>query len=200
MVNTFSVPSLIISRQEDGSLSGSIRSPRGCSIQALLHSHGDLFIDFGGHDCAGGFSMEAPREKVFLKRLVEYCKTWKPKIMEDIPEVDAEIPGNYLTPEVWDMVTRLGPYGEGFRPLLFYSRNLLIEKSELMGKEPQNHLKFLLSSDSAKFPAIFWNGADQFTDFMNPDNRVNLLYHVNRNHYMNRETLQIIVIDMEPAS
>jgi len=199
MVNTFSLPSMILSRQEDGSISGSIRSPRGCSIQSLLQSHADLFIDFGGHDCAGGFSMEKAREQEFLSRLKEYCKTWKPIIVEDISEVDAEIPGEYLKPEVWEMVSRLGPYGEGFRPLLFYSRNLLIEKSELMGKEPQNHLKFLMSSDSAKFPAVYWNGAEQFQDFMTPDNRVNLLYHVNRNYYMNRETLQIIVIDMEPS-
>jgi len=199
MVNTFSLPSLILSRQEDGSLSGSIRSPRGCSIQELLQSHGDLFIDFGGHDCAGGFSMEAVNEQKFLSRLKKYCQSWKPEKTEDLPEVDAEIPGDYLNPEVWEMVSRLGPYGEGFRPLLFYSRNLLIEKAELMGKEPQNHLKFLMSSDSAKFPAVFWNGAEQFQDYMSPDNRVNLLYHVNRNYYMNRETLQITVIDMEPS-
>ncbi|QEN09787.1 single-stranded-DNA-specific exonuclease RecJ [Oceanispirochaeta crateris] len=200
MVNTFSVPSLILSRQEDGSLSGSIRSPRGCSIQSLLHAHADLFIDFGGHDCAAGFSMEGSNEEAFVRRLGEFCKTWKPEISEDIPEVDAEIPVEYLNPELWEMVSRLGPYGEGFRPLLFFSRNLLIEKSELIGKEPQNHLKFLLSSETAKFPALYWNGAENFKDYMSPDNRVNLLYHVSRNYYMNRESLQITVIDMEPAN
>ncbi|MDC7242000.1 MAG: single-stranded-DNA-specific exonuclease RecJ, partial [Spirochaetales bacterium] len=89
---------------------------------------------------------------------------------------------------------------EGFSPLTFYSRDILIEKSELIGKEPQNHLKFLLSSESSKFPALYWNAAEKFTDFMKPDNRINLLYHVNRNVYMNRETLQITVIDMEPAN
>ncbi|MDA3956098.1 single-stranded-DNA-specific exonuclease RecJ [Oceanispirochaeta sp.] len=200
MVNTFSVPSLILSRQEDGSLSGSIRSPRGCSIQPLLHAHADLFVDFGGHDCAAGFSMEGSKEELFVRKLGEFCRTWKPEIAEDIPDVDAEIPGEYLNPELWEMVGRLGPYGEGFRPLLFFSRNLLIEKSELIGKEPQNHLKFLLSSESSKFPALYWNGAENFKEYMSPDNRVNLLYHVSRNYYMNRESLQITVIDMEPAN
>ncbi len=200
MVNTFGVPSLILSRQGDGTLSGSIRSPRGCPIQSLLQHHAFLFSDYGGHDCAGGFSMDGERENEFLKTLREFCISWKPELSEDIPEVDAEIPGDYLKPELWDMVSRLGPYGEGFSALTFYSRNILIEKSELIGKEPQNHLKFLLSSENSKFPALYWNAAEKFTDFMRPDNRVNLLYHVNRNVYMNRETLQITVIDMEPAN
>ncbi|MDC7234886.1 MAG: single-stranded-DNA-specific exonuclease RecJ [Spirochaetales bacterium] len=200
MVNAFSVPSLILARQPDGSLSGSIRSPRGCSIQDLLGHHADLFTDYGGHDCAAGFSMEASREKDFLAMLKEYCRKWKPDIREDIPEVDAEVPSDFLKPELWDMVSRLGPYGEGFRPLTFLSRDILIEKSELIGKEPQNHLKFLLSTEISKFPALYWNAAEKFQEFMRPDNRVNLLYHVNRNSYMNRETLQITVIDMEPAN
>jgi single-stranded-DNA-specific exonuclease len=199
MVNTFSVPSLILSRQGDGSLSGSIRSPRGCPIQDLLGHHSSLFSDYGGHDCAAGFSMDGDKEDQFLRMLKKYCKEWKPEISEDIPEVDAEIPVDYLKPELWDMVSRLGPYGEGFRPLIFFSKNILIEKSELIGKEPQNHLKFLLSTEFSKFPALYWNAADKFQDFMHPDNRVNLLYHVSRNSYMNRETLQITVLDMEPA-
>ena len=199
MVNAFSVPSLILSRQADGTLSGSLRSPRDCPIQSLLHAHGEMFIDFGGHDCAAGFSMDGKREDEFLARLTEFCKDWTPEITEDILEVDAEIPLSYLKPELWDMVSALGPYGEGFRPLIFYSRNLLIEKAELIGKEPQNHLKFLLSSENSKFPALYWNAADKYGDQFSPDKRVDLLYHVNRNHYMNRETLQITVIDMEPS-
>ncbi len=199
MVSAFSVPSLILSRQADGTLSGSLRSPRDCPIQGLLQAHGDMFIDFGGHDCAAGFSMEGHREEEFLARLTGFCRDWTPELSEDVLEVDAEIPDSYLKPELWDMVSALGPYGEGFRPLVFYSRNLLIEKAELIGKEPQNHLKFLLSSEHSKFPALYWNAAEKYGDHFSPDNRVNLLYHVNRNHYMNRETLQITVIDMEPS-
>ena len=200
MVNSLKVPAIILSHQEDGTLSGSVRSPDDCPVRTILDGMTDLFTDFGGHDCAAGFSMEGDKEELFVRRLSAFTKKWTPEEKaEAIPEVDAEIPSKYLSPELWDMVTGLEPYGDSFRPILFYSKNVLIEKTDLIGKEPQNHLKFLLDTGTYKCPALFWNGAEHFQDFMRPDNRVNLLYHVKRNYYMNKETLQMVIVDMEPA-
>jgi len=200
MVNTFHVPSIILSRQEDGQLSGSIRSPESCPVRPILADMADLFNDFGGHDCAAGFSMDGSKEEKLKSRLRQFTSKWEPDIkVETVPEIDAEIPLDYLSPELWDLVSRMQPYGEGFKPLLFFSRGLTVEKADLIGKEPQNHLKFLLSSGKCRFPALFWNGAEQFQDFMRPDNRVNLLYHISRNYFMNKETLQMTILDMEPA-
>ena len=200
MVNSFHVPAIILSRQEDGTLSGSVRSSEDCPVRPILESMTELFIDFGGHDCAAGFSMEARNEELFYQRLTEFTAHWEPgDRVEPEPEVDAEIPHEYLNPALWDMVTTLAPYGESFRPLIFYSGNMLVEKAELIGREPQNHLKFLLSAGEYKFPALYWNGAECFQEFMRPDNRVNLLYHLKRNYYMNKETLQMVILDMEPA-
>ncbi len=200
MVNSFRIPAIILSRQEDGSLSGSVRSPEDCPVRPILESMTELFTDFGGHDCAAGFSLEASREELFYKKLAEFTETWEPGDQEEpVPEVDAEIPHEYLNPALWEMVSSLEPYGESFRPLIFYSSGLVIEKAELIGKDPQNHLKFLLSAGEHKFPALFWNGAEKFQEFMRPDNRINMLYHLKRNYYMNKETLQMVVLDMEPA-
>ncbi|OQY32384.1 MAG: single-stranded-DNA-specific exonuclease RecJ [Spirochaetaceae bacterium 4572_59] len=200
MVNSFNVPAIILSKQEDGSLSGSVRSMKDCPVRLILASMSDLFTDFGGHDCAAGFSMEGDKEELFRKRLVDFTKTWDPGDREEaIPEVDAEIPEKFLSPDLWDMVSRMEPYGDSFKPFVFLSKGLLVEKADLIGKEPQNHLKFLLSSKEGKFPALYWNGAEKFQDFMRPDNRVNLLYHIKRNYYMNKESLQLVILDMEPA-
>ena len=48
MVNTFRVPAIILSRQDDGTLSGSVRSPEDCPVRPILESMTEIFNDFGG--------------------------------------------------------------------------------------------------------------------------------------------------------
>ena len=200
MVNSFRVPSIILSRQDDGTLSGSVRSPEDCPVRPILESMAELFIDFGGHDCAAGFSLEASKEELFYRQLSDFTRDWDPGDREEpVPDVDAEIPHDYLNPSLWEMAASMEPFGEGYRPLIFYSKGLLVEKAEHIGRDPQNHLKFLLSAGNHKFPALYWNGAEKFQDFMRPDNTVNMLYHIKRNYYMNKETLQLVILDMEPS-
>ena len=146
MVNSFRVPSIILSRQDDGTLSGSVRSPEDCPVRPILESMAELFIDFGGHDCAAGFSLEASKEELFYRQLSDFTRDWDPGDREEpVPDVDAEIPHDYLNPSLWEMAASMEPFGEGYRPLIFYSKGLLVEKAEQYRKG---------SSESSEIPFI----------------------------------------------
>ena len=80
---------------------GSIRSNQNRVIADFFERHGTEFLSFGGHDFAGGFSIERGRVEGFVQAFFERA--------EEIPQppaadgetitIDAEIPLTYLSPE-----------------------------------------------------------------------------------------------------
>ncbi|WP_461248788.1 DHHA1 domain-containing protein, partial [Treponema sp. R6D11] len=65
---TFNVPAMAISVGEE-ICTGSIRSTRGYNVQILFEQCGNLFIDCGGHQAAGGFSMVMQNWDAFMDKL-----------------------------------------------------------------------------------------------------------------------------------
>ncbi|MDR1318005.1 MAG: single-stranded-DNA-specific exonuclease RecJ, partial [Treponema sp.] len=101
----FNVPAIAVSFGEDV-YTGSLRSARSYDLGFLLERCGDLFIDSGGHKSAAGFSIEKKNWDSFLERL----ETVAASIEFDEDEggqaiqVDAELPLDYLRPEIFRLV------------------------------------------------------------------------------------------------
>ena len=74
MTGILKVPAIVASFQEDGTVVGSIRSARGFPISSFLEACADLFIDYGGHDAAAGFSLQMKDWPEFEARTIAYCR------------------------------------------------------------------------------------------------------------------------------
>ena len=92
MTNVFSVPAVVASFQADGTVVGSVRSARGFNIGSFLEASAELFIDYGGHDAAAGFSLQAKDWPEFLRRAEAYVEAIELDSGEEILEIDAELP------------------------------------------------------------------------------------------------------------
>ncbi len=196
LVKFFKVPAIVVSLMKERA-TGSLRCPHDFKIGNFLSHFGDLFIDFGGHDYAAGFTMAVEKEPEFEARFYEFVPTFNPpEKEEDIRFVDAEIPLSYLKPDLWNVVEFFEPYGEGNPQLVFLTRGMRIESCDLFGRKSDEHLKMLLDSGRFKWPAILWNGAGRLdTDFSLYD-KVDVLYNLSKNQYRNKETLQLIILDI----
>ena len=101
-----------------------------------------LFIDWGGHDFAAGFSLLPEHLEDFYRKTKIYMKEYTAKPYEEKPlEIDAELPNKYLTPELIHTVERFEPYGEKNTPLIFLSRKVTISQLDIIGKTEKTACK-----------------------------------------------------------
>ncbi|MCK5251183.1 MAG: hypothetical protein KAJ98_14520, partial [Spirochaetaceae bacterium] len=118
--------------------------------------------------------------------------------------VDAELSHEEfirLGPEgLENLLERLEPYGEGFRPLTFLTRSVKIFQAELVGKPKNNHLKLLVSLGSNRWPALWWDGAERYGTVIRKDAEVDLVYRVDRDRWRGAEARRLTILEASPCS
>ena len=198
MMTRFKVPSLAASIGEE-TVTGSLRSIRGYDLRFLLEPCADLFIDWGGHDYAAGFSMVKQNWPIFLDRLKTASLHIELEAVadEELINVDAELPLSFMTPDILNMADRFEPYGEANDVLIFMARNVRIEALSLMGKTETKHVKMTLDMGKHKWPAIYWQAADKVKHDFDLGDKVDLCFKVNRNFFNGNEIPQLIISDIK---
>ncbi len=88
----YKLPAIIVTAIEDGLYKGTGRSPDGVNLFALLNKHSDLFLRFGGHAAACGFTIEGSK----LGELEDALK----KETEELYNTNEEAFHHRINPEV----------------------------------------------------------------------------------------------------
>jgi single-stranded-DNA-specific exonuclease len=196
----FNVPAIAVSFAP-GVYTGSVRSARGYNICGLLEQCGDIFIDSGGHAFAGGFSLVKENWSAFLERLnsaafsIEFDEG-----EEKVLYIDAELPHEYLTPDILDIVDRLAPYGKGNEPLMFLAKNLDVDEINFIGKTESKHLKMILSGGKHKWPALYWEAAERVINKeFGMGDRVDVVCTFSRNWYKGIPSCQMVITDLRKS-
>jgi single-stranded-DNA-specific exonuclease len=193
---TFHVPAIVLTKQ-NGLVTGSMRSLPGISVNSFLESLSELFIDYGGHDLAAGFSLTADKLPVFMKNAGKSLSQLKNvSHAENTVNIDAEIPAKFMNLELEKIIDLFEPYGEKNRPLIFMSKNVKIAEVSSIGKTG-DHLRLLIDSGEFKWPAVFWNGSEFYKKVFEKDDMVDIVYNLNRNYFQSRETLQLSILDLK---
>lgn len=200
MVQKFQVPSIAITFTEDKSVAaGSMRSCRNCVATKLLDNFGDFFINHGGHDYAAGFSFDSAKLEIFKAKLKELSKDIILSDEGDEIIVDAELPTEYINPDLLPLVEKFEPFGEENRDLVFVSKSLKIQDAKIMGKTEPYHLKITFDCGKYKFPAIFWKEGERLNRDFKIGDKVDVLYTIGKNIFNGSITPQMIIIDIEKS-
>ena len=198
LVKVFEVPSIAITILEDGTAVGSVRSTRGFDVTPMLDSCGELFLNHGGHNYAAGFSLNKENLNALLQHFLEYTAVIELEDNQDTTlQTDAEIPHDYLTPNLLKTIDLFEPYGEGNPQLLFFSRKLKIVSADIIGKGEKKHLKLVLAGGKHKWPALFWNAAERLGRDFSLGDSIDVVYRLERNLFNGMETAQMIVQEVE---
>jgi single-stranded-DNA-specific exonuclease len=198
LTGVFKIPSLVASIGEE-TITASCRSSRGYNLRNLLEPLEDLFLDWGGHNFAAGFSISPVNWGPFLDRLKLAAGeiTLAEGLDEETLIVDAELPLSYLKPEIFDVIDRFEPYGEGNDALTFMARNLRITDISLMGKPEVKHVKLTLDAGKHKWPAVYWQAVDKVKQDFDLGDNVDLVFKITRNWFKGNETPQLVVSDLK---
>lgn len=199
MVNRFKVPSLVVAFNGESTVTGSLRSSRNYDLRSLLEQCADLFLDWGGHDFAAGFTMLKSNWETFLERLKGVAATMEleESVDEELVQIDAELPLKYMNADLLNIVDQFEPYGEKNNPLIFLARNLKIIDLSLMGKNEAKHVKLTIDSGTFKWPAVYWQAAEKIKRDFDLNDRVDMVFRVNRNYFNGNETPQLIITDIK---
>lgn len=182
---------------EDGIGKGSARSIPGFDIHFALRECSDLLLQFGGHKYAAGLTIEEKNIPEFTRR---FKKVAGEMISSDdlIPkyEIDAEISLAQITPELIKYLGDFAPFGPKNTKPLFVSHNLNVAYPKLVGSHCQ-HLRFRVRQEGYEFDAIAFNMGDKYSALAKKEGKVDLIYHIERNEWMNRVNTQLQVKDLK---
>ena len=119
---------------------------------------------------------------------------------EETVSIDAELPPDYLSPDILKLVDRLEPYGKENDPLTFMAKNLIVRDINFIGKPESKHLKMTVDSGRHKWPALYWQAADRVLNKeFGIDDRVDLVFCMSRDYYKGNETPQIMITDLRKS-
>ena len=194
LVNVYDIPAMAITFVDENAI-GSMRSCRGFEVLSLLDKMSDLFVSYGGHAYAAGFTFKKERLNDFLAALDKFVPEIELSSSEaEQINIDAEIPSDYLKPD-----DDFEPYGEENRELTFMSRSLRICDAAVIGKTERQHLKLTFDLGRTKWPAMYWGGAESLHRDFDKGDLVDVLYQVGRNCFNGVETPQLIITDIRKS-
>ncbi len=194
LLRNHKVPSLVLAYVQESQVRGSMRSGDDFNTRDFLETFSELFIDFGGHPCAGGFNMKRENLSLFKTQLEEFLEHYEmPKEGQEVVTIDVELPVDYLNPGLIKLVEAFEPYGEANPPLQFLIKKAKIEALQHLGQSGA-HLKFQLRHGQYSWPALFWNGSEEVLHTFAVDDYVDVVFRMGRNYFRNTETLQLTIV------
>jgi len=122
IVERYNRPALVISREGEEA-HGSGRSIRAFHLLEAMESCGPLFSRYGGHSHACGFSMPAANIAELRTRLDQFARARLTLAdFEPVLDLDAELSLADVTPELFQALRLLEPYGMGNPEPVFAAR------------------------------------------------------------------------------
>lgn len=195
LVKDYKVPAMLISA--DGKVArGSARSVPGVNCYTLLSKCKDYFEGFGGHKEAAGFSIDPARIPEFQKALRAVAR--ESVVEEDcrfVVDIDAVLEPSRLSMKTVRLLEPLMPYGHGNPEPVFYTNELVPVEFKTVGNG--QHLKCTFSDPTGKMmvDAIGFRLSDKIDRLYKK--RVELVFHLDINRWMGRETMQLRLIDIK---
>jgi single-stranded-DNA-specific exonuclease len=174
---------------------GSARSLGGFDIIEAFRQHGHLFVEFGGHTQAAGFSIKQENIPLLRQQLNEYAARLMP-CAEMAPEIyfDGVAEGGDIGAELLGSLEQMEPCGEGNPETLFMMENVTLVDSRNLGLENQ-HWKFRVSSGGQQHECIGFYLGDQSGQFEVGD-QLDILFHPEWNHFNGEARIQMRIRDV----
>jgi len=188
-------PVILLAKDGD-TLTGSGRAPEEVDLFSAISSCHDLFLRFGGHRSAAGVKLPFKKIDEFIQRFEKAVLEQLSRAIQPVAlKLDAEVnltelaTGSYL-----QILEQLEPFGPGYEPPLFSTRNFVVHGAKIVG---QNHLKISIQSaeTTGRNPCLellAWGHGDKVDISWNG---VELAFTPSVNKWNGRKSVQLILKD-----
>lgn len=200
IVDTYYKPVIIMEVKEDEGIAvGSCRSIEGFNILNALQSMPELFVKFGGHAGAAGFTIPIKNIELFKRKINEYAK----KILKEddfvkIINIDKQIPMQKMSYEFFKTIELLKPFGFGNPMPTFQTKNVLLENIKFIG-ENKNHIMFDLKQKGFVIKNAVWFGSGEYFKELNENLFYDIVYKLKIEKFQDRYYTKVYIEDMKAS-
>lgn len=190
--------------EDKGLIKGSCRSDGNVNMVALMSAVKDSFLDFGGHEMAGGFSLSPDGIHVLSEKLEEAMERLFPPgaPREVLAIVEDSLTLSEVTDAAFDALRLLAPFGQENPKPLFRFENVQVSAVTFFGAG-KDHARLSLMDEQAHADAVsFFFGRSSFKDtlgFLSPGDRITLTASIERSHFRGKKELRLRIVDIAMA-
>ena len=186
---------VFIMNEKEGVLKGSARSIFDFNIYIAMNKISDLFLAFGGHTLAAGFSFEKSNfEKIeeFLdKEFEEFKQNNDLKANKNIDIVTSLEDISY---QFLNSLDALKPYGMDFEKPTVLIENAMVLNKAYFGSEKQ-YLRLTIADEVGNLDCITFKDSVTF-EKVEKNDIIDLLCTIDKNNFNGRTKLQAHIIDI----
>ena len=189
-------PVVIVTDSGNGIVKGTGRSVPGIDLHALLGRYSHLFMRFGGHAGACGFSMSSEHVDHLRECLNDDVRKMlddRPGLLDCVLVPDAVITGDDVTLELARDVRRMEPFGEGNARPVFRIKDITIRNVRKMGAEGQYRKFSCMSEGGRMFDAVCFDGDIEYLDDVCAGDTVEFMGEIDENVWNGRSSVQVVV-------
>ena len=186
---------VFIMNEKDGILKGSARSIFDFNIYVAMNKISDLFVAFGGHTLAAGFSFEQDNfEKIeeFLDNEFEEFK--QNNDLKANKNIDIVTSLEDISYQFLNSLDALKPYGMDFEKPTVLIENAMVLNKAYFGSEKQ-YLRLTISDEVGNLDCITFKDSVIF-DKVEKNDIIDLLCNIDKNNFNGRTKLQAHIIDI----
>ncbi|HMQ30231.1 MAG TPA: single-stranded-DNA-specific exonuclease RecJ [Chloroflexaceae bacterium] len=198
LVEEWGRPVLLIEQGERESR-GSARSVPGFSIIEALTSCKELFVRFGGHSAAAGFTIDNANIPILEDRLLALAEErLTDEMLQPALTIDAEVGLNELGWGLIEELKRLEPFGQANPQPTLMSAGVQVVDARPRGAEGQ-HLRLLLRDGGQTYEAIAFR-LGHLADAVRRHPRLDVAYSFEDDEWNGERRLQLKIKDFRRAS
>lgn len=198
LVEEWARPVLLIERGPEQSR-GSARSVRGFNIFEALSACKDLFVRFGGHSMAAGFTIENARLPELDARLQELALT---ALTDDmlVPTLDinVEVPLSDITWELLHELRQLEPFGQANPQPVLMSRNVQVVSVATCGSAG-DHLRLVLKQNNGQPVEAMAFRLGHLAEPLRQHPYIDVAYTLEDHEWNDQRSLRLLVKDFRRA-
>lgn len=186
---------VFIMNEKDGVLKGSARSIFDFNIYTAMNKISDLFLAFGGHTLAAGFSFDESNYKEiedFLDNEFEEFK--KHNELKSSKNIDIVTSLEDISYQFLNSLDVLKPYGMDFEKPSILIENAMVLNKAYFGSEKQ-YLRLTIADEVGNLECISFKDVAAF-DKVEKNDIVDLLCTLDKNNFNGRSKLQAHIIDI----
>ncbi len=194
----------IVMAINDNEITGSGRSIEGFDIISALQEMPEFFSKFGGHPMACGFTLKQTQLLDDFKQKLKQKFLDKTTGLNLQPQlyIDSEINLEDVNWELYDLLDKFKPFGQGNEKPKYLAKNLQIIKVEGVGKDGKHIRLWLKHKTNIIRKAIGWqlcsnSNKPNWCQKLKPGDIIDMVFEIDVNEWNGNRELQLTIIDLQ---
>ncbi|HAS84523.1 MAG TPA: single-stranded-DNA-specific exonuclease RecJ [Candidatus Yonathbacteria bacterium] len=181
-------------RTESGDIKGSCRSDGTVHVVDMMTSVPEgVFIDVGGHEEAGGFSVSSDAIHTLEDELVKAYQLMRKEKENAERSVDMELTLSEVNWVNWKQIEKFAPFGMANPKPVFFFEKVKISEARFFGKE-KTHLE--LSFENSPTKAILFFADDEKYKELKAGDAVDIIATIEVNTFRNNRELRLRIVEV----